>query len=164
MKDRQVVLHINQEIDITNLAALDAIQSVTQIDASREQGLMIDFIKGTWNLDVFTAGEGPILVGMSTGLASAALVEECIEADPQQKEDAVAMEQTNRKVAPQAVLTGNDDAMAPSQLYYRNMYFPWREIPEGKGLELFAYNLKTVLTSAALVRFTGVVVGEWLRD
>ncbi len=161
---------MNVSFQLGTLAALDAIQSVTKIDASRTQGIRITKLVGQWFIDALTAGQGPILVGMSTGLDSAAKVEEALEADPQDLQDVPAMEQANRRVAPQAVLTqdsdgavGGGDGHWPVQ---RKQYMPFRQIEEDNGLELFAYNLGAAPLSSTdpLVRFVGVCVGEWLRD
>ncbi len=167
---RQVVQHMNVAFQLGTLAAKDAQQAVTLIDASRTQGLRITKLVGQWFIDALTAGQGPILVGMSTGLDTAAKVEEALEADPQDLEDVPAMEQANRKVAPQAVLTqdsdgavGGGDGHWPIQ---RKQYMPFKMIEEGNGLELFAYNLGSAALASTdpLVRFVGVCVGEWLRD
>ncbi len=170
MSDRMVVQHLNQDFLLGTLAPLDAIQQVTKIDASRNQGIKVKKIVGNWTIDDLTAGQGPILVGMSTGLASASLVEECLEADPQGLEDAAAMEKSNRKVAPQALLTqSSDGAVGGGEGVFRvqsEQYFPWKEIPEESGLELWAYNTSAAALSTTdpTVKFVGVVVGEWLRD
>ncbi len=161
---------MNVAFQLGTLAAKDAIQATTLIDASRTQGIRITKLVGQWFIDTLTAGQGPILVGMSTGLDTAAKVEEALEADPQDLQDVPAMEQANRKVAPQAVLTqdsdgavGGGDGHWPIQ---RKQYMPFRQIEEDNGLELFAYNLGAAPLSSTdpLVRFVGVCVGEWLRD
>ncbi len=46
MSDRMVVQHINRGFQLGTLAALDAIQQVTKIDASREQGIRIKKLVG----------------------------------------------------------------------------------------------------------------------
>ncbi len=73
---------------------------------------------------------------MSTGLNSAAFVEEALEADPQGVDDTVSMEQSNRKVAPQAVLVEDSDTGDGKWIQSQAVYMPFREIPEGSGLEL----------------------------
>ncbi len=165
-----VVNHINQSFQLGTLAPLDAIAQVTKIDASREQGMRITKAVGNWFIDDLTGGQGPILVGMSVGVASAALVEECLEADPQNVDDTAAMEQSARKIAPQAVLTQDSDgAIGGGDGYWpqlRKVYIPWKEIPEGSGLSLWAYNTSSAALSTTdpQVTFIGVIVGEWLRD
>lgn len=167
---RMVVQHINQSFQLGTLAALDAIAQVTKIDAARLQGITVKKVVGNWFIDALTAGQGPIMVGMEVGLSSAALIEEAIEADPQGIDDTAAMEQSNRRVAPQAVLiqdsdgaVGGGDGQWNQQ---RKVYMPFRNIPEGSGLGLWAYNLGSAALSSTdpLVRFVGTVVGEWLRD
>ncbi len=165
---RRFIQHINVEFNLGTLATLTTIQAVTPIDASREQGVFIKKIKGTWSCEGLTDGQGPILCGMTTGISSAALVNEALVADPGSSRDLVAMEQANRRVVPQMVIY-SDNAGANGngigEQYYRKQYWPFKEIPEGFGLELFAHNLDTVLSvTDPLIRFNGVVEGEWLLD
>ncbi len=165
---RMVVQHINQSFQLGTLAPLDVIASVTEIDASREQGIRVKKIVGNWFIEDLTAGQGPILVGMEIGVPSAALVEEALEADPQDIDDTVAMEQANRAVMPQKLLTHSMDTEgSPGVLNYQeDIYLPFRNIPEGTGLGLWAYNTSAAALSTTdpLVSFIGTVVGEWLRD
>lgn len=154
------------------LAAATATTVSLQIDASRTQGVKLMQFKGAIEWDAKTVDEGPIIVGLSIDL-SATEVTEALVADPQHVNDVPATEQGNRKVYPLFVIArkstdgswsrgtmANDDAAEVADLK-----FPWRELTEGQGIQLWAFNEGSgSLTTGMTLGLDWSAVQEWLRD
>ncbi len=161
--DRAGINYIDETITLSTLASKDVISVSTNIDGSREQGFralrgdLFITLKGS------TPEEGPILVGLSTGL-TAAEIEEALESDPQDSQDHDAVAKSMRPVWPLATFF----EIATSHVQATQSPIVWKprwSFVEGQGLEAWAYNLGTgALTTGATVSVFGKIFGVWLND
>ncbi len=156
-------------LNLSTLASETALKIGTKMDSSRENGFIIKKQKIAISINGLTDAEGPILVGMTNTRISAAEVAECINADPQSPLDVPAQERSMREVYPIMVFalwtTTKDPAVNEIRNEYRALHYPWKEIPEGTGLDLFAMNRGGgALTTGAAVNFQLTTIGEWSRD
>ncbi len=162
---RMQVLHGNASITLGTLAALTGITTGLEIDGSREQGVRIRQLKAAISFSGKTTGEGGILVGFSTDLSATELTEALV-ADPQGISDIPATEQGNRKVFPVWLIGSSQVAgVLPLEQELREINYPWKQIDEGSGIQLFAFNLGSgALTTGGGMSVTYVAVQEWLDD
>ena len=167
---RTQIIHLAPNLTVGALSSNGANNANTKIDSSRQQGIKILKIKGSWDADGKTAGEGPVIFGFDIGLAATEVAEAFI-ADPQVHEDAGSSEEANRKVFPVGMIprdaTGLHNSVTGqlSNSWWRNMRVPTWEIPEGRGLNIFAYNASAAgLTTGTTLRGRMVVLTRWLDD
>ncbi len=118
--------------------------------------------KGTWTLEGFTAGEGPIVFGFAHGDYTVTEIKEAIESGASISiGNKVAGEQANRLVRRVGTFSGqvanetlNDGMPIKTRLNWA--------IPIGTNLNIFAYNDgAATLTTGALLRSNGVA---WVKD
>ncbi len=163
---RTQVIHESLEFTPGALTGPQASIGNTKIDSSRGQGARITKFKAAISWSGKTADEGPILVGYSTGLTSTE-VKETLIANPQRSDDIPAIEESNRKVFPVWMIPkqGTDKTASNSNFNMRNVTgFPWREIPEGQTLNVWAFVLSDVIATGFQIQFQHVWVTEWMRD
>ncbi len=162
MSGRQQVQHLSNELALLTLANLTALISNTNIDASRDQGVRIKQLKVAATIKGLTAGEGPIVWGLALEL-TAVEIAECLLADPQAMQDTDAADKANRRVFPIGVFTMDTASDDPQG--FREVGFPWKEIPEESTLKFYAWNTSgAALTTGAKITWNAAVVQEWLRD
>ncbi len=169
---RTQVQHGNTGLALSTLGAATAATGSLAIDASRTQGVKLMQFKGAVEWNGKTAGEGPLVVGLSIDLSSSE-VAEAIIADPQHVNDVPATEQGNRKVYPLFTIArkstdgtwsrgamANDDAAE-----HADLKFPWRELTEGQGIQFWVFNRDaSALTTGTEISLDWDAVQEWLRD
>ncbi len=166
MASRQQVTYLTATIILTTLASLTVLTSNLQIDGSRLQGARIKKLKGLFRIKGLTEGEGPLTIGFCHAL-SAAEVAEALVADPQSMNDVPAAEQGNRHVFPIGNLQEppTDQQVVQQPQMWQTYRFPWKNIQEGTGLFIFAFNRdNSALTTGATIDFEGVCVYDWLED
>ncbi len=166
----QVIHRHERDNNLGALVASTAILLAQIMDSSLEQGHKLKKLKGTMEMKSKTAGQGPILIGISSGL-DAAEVAEAIVADPQLHKDAGDSDESNRKVFPIWVLPeastsmGNVSAAILDHNKLENLRVPSWTTEEGRALNWFAHNLGSAdLTSGTTIQLTWAIVIEWLRD
>ncbi len=162
MAGRQQVQYLDATTALGALASNTAIIVNTNVDASRDQGVRIKQLKAAYGLQGHTAGDGPILFGWATEL-TAVEIAEALTADPQGIDDTDASDKGNRKV----MVVGRFsllEAHSPDDQFYREVHYPWKEVPEGSTLKFFVFNAGSTLTTGSFATMTAVVVQEWLRD
>ncbi len=159
MGDQQVQ-HDGVRITVGTLGAIAAVTASLNIDAARVSGVLIKKWMAAMSHSGLQTGDGPIIVGYSQDL-SATEVAECLNADPQGDGDIPATERGNRKVVPVWVISqGGDDA--PGYVMPARFRWPWPEMKEGTGLQMFVYNAGMSPLSAGLVVDTwNTWVQEW---
>ncbi len=160
---RQQVQYGHDTIAVGALATLSVATAALNIDGNRLQGVRLKQFKYAPSISAKTNTEGPLIIGLSVGL-SAAEIAEALLADPQGIMDEPAGERGNRRVFPLFTVGRNQNASgdAGTQINaYRNVRFPWKEIPEGVNMFWFAMNLDTsTLTTGMLVDMNWVAVQE----
>ncbi len=163
MSGRQQVEHLLNSIALSTLANNAAIIANTKADATRDQGVRFKEFKAAYTITGLTAGEGPLIYGWATEL-TATEIAEAISADPQGVDDTDASDKANRKVFPVGVF-GMANTSTNEQTFYRNVRYPFKELPEGSTLKFFVFNASgATLTTGAVASVTAVVVQEWMRD
>ncbi len=161
---KQIISYLNKEVALSTLASGASIIVNTKIDSSREQGVTLkkmDMPMPSWAGK--TAGEGPLIYGVSWDL-TAALIAEAINADPQDEDDTVEVEESKRKLVVLGTIPAGGVAdINPSR--YRRVPIPWKEVPEGTTLKFFVHNAdSSALTTGTVVKFNALVVANWRDD
>ncbi len=116
-------------------------------------------LKGTWNLRVLTAGDGPLICGFAFGDYTDVEIEEAIEASAAiSVGDAIAQEKADRRVRIVGQLNeGNLELLDGKPVSTKLNWL----IPIGKTVKLFVYNDGVALTTGAVVSFNGDM---WVKD
>ncbi len=161
--------HFLNEIAFGALASEAAVIDGTLIDPSRLQGSKIRKLKAWCYLKSKTVDEGPVVCGFSIG-ATAVEVAEALVADPQRHEDVGKSEEGNRKVFPIWVF-GKNVISSPGSTpngdshWLRDVGFPSWTVPEGVGLDFFAFNADAnPLTAGGSVEWGYTAITIWERD
>ncbi len=157
-------------IDLSTLAAFDAISAESKIDAAREMGFRI--IESEIYIDVYDkpVNTGGIMVGIAVDL-SAAEIELTIENDTQSNApgNAVGEARVKRPVWPLGIVSHDATfgtivwSKAAGGVNWKPSPKGW-SIPEGSFLTYWAYCLDTTLTGATQVTIFAKHKGVWLRD
>ncbi len=165
-KGRTQVLHGQIVLTLSTLANNTAILGNTKIDASVQQEAQITKVKVHAEVTGKTAAEGPIIVGLSSGLSNAEIAEGMI-ADPQRMGDPGSSEQANRKIYPFLVIRKGVTAQAaiPEHLdVMRNISAPsWKTLEED-ALSFFAFNRGAALTAGTVITILFTLVIKWGFD
>ncbi len=151
------------QIVLGALAAKDAVDAVSKIDASRLNGFRI--MKTEYWIDYGnkTTAEGPITVGFAVH-HSEGEVEEAIEADPQNSADMVLNATAKRPVWPLETIPQSGTG-SPSDLVPMRSFNPRWSCIEGKNAFWWAYNRDdAALTTGGVVNIFAKHYGVWLRD
>ncbi len=163
---RTQVIHGDTQLTLGTLGNDIAILGNTKIDASVQQEAQIMKVKTYVEVRAKTTAEGPIIIGLSSGVSNAEIAEAMV-ADPQRIRDPGASEQANRKVYPFQVigrvitglsatpdhLGGLRDIRAPS----------WKTLEED-ALSFFAFNRGAALTGGTIVNIIWAMVVRWGFD
>ncbi len=169
LKGRSVNLFTDEIHTLGTLGGRTADVEVTHVDATRENGLAIRKVKhALTSVTGKTAGDGPLLYGLSVNL-TAAEVAECIDADPQQHEDPGSQEQSNQKVYFISAITQEMSALSATPdepTRFRTLRdFPSWHVQEGQNLSSWVFNLKSsALTTGTIIKSSYWINGTWLRD
>jgi len=111
----------------------------TLLEAADEEYRVLS-VKQTWTLRDFTAGEGPIVVGVAHGDYSVTEVKECLDAQAGiNRGDKIANEQADRLVRVVGSFPGLDTNEVLNDGKPITTKLNWH-IPEGKTLVPFAWN------------------------
>ncbi len=114
--------------------------------------------KGVWSFQENTAGEGPLMVGLSHSDYTAAEVEECLEAGGSWDEgDKVANEQAARKVRRVGIFDGiaDEERLRDGQQMFTKLGF---YIEDGKTIASWARNQDaSARTAGSSVNFNGII-------
>ncbi len=154
-------------LGLGTLAAKDAVNVDTNIDASRLQGFRVASINIAAVVSGKTASEGPIMWGLSCNM-TAAEVESSIEADPQDS----TVETDHGKgqwlkimgLIPLASTSGSLTGDGSNVAKPDHLKINWSVI-EGKNMSVWAYNLdSSPLTTGTLITYVMEIFGVWLRD
>ena len=161
---RQQVQHSIVELGLGALATLGVASANLPIDNARENGTRLK----KWNYAITwkdkTSLEGPIRWGFARGLTSTE-IKEALDADPSGLIDIPATEQANRDVIPMGVIPAGVAVASEEQQIMRSARFPWKETPEGTGLQLWAQNIDgSTLTTGMLVTLSSSFVFDWMED
>ncbi len=161
---KQIVSYLNKEVALSTLASGASIIVNTKIDSSREQGVtMKKLLMPSPSWAGKTAGEGPLIYGLSWDL-TAVLIAQAINADPQDEDDTVEIEESGRKIIVLGTIPAGGVADVNPSLYKR-VSIPWKEVPEGTTLKFFVHNAdSSALTTGTVVKFNGVLIANWRDD
>ncbi len=133
-------------------------------DSARNQGVRIKKLMGAVDYNAKTAGDGPLLFGLAHAL-SATEIAEALNADPQDSNNVPATEQGNRRVMVLGVIPKIATASPFDIVPYRTIRFPWKELPEDTNMFFWVQNKDTgTIQTGTLVRFSYIIVQEWLDD
>ncbi len=118
--------------------------------------------KATWSLSDFTAGEGPITVGIAHGDYTSAEIEEWFESQSSMtRADQIQQEQSSRKcrqVGTFPGILGNETLNDGKPIRTKCNW----AIPEGTIVLVWVYNSGNAsLTTSAEVQANGQIFGRW---
>ncbi len=158
------VLWDNLEVTIGALATVSAAIVSSRIDTAKEMGFRIlrtdywAFWRG------FTAGEGPLIFGMTAG-QSAGNVALAIQADPAGSgpEVLTGRLQANFPVFPLGLMTAEDAAQL---MVTKEGTFNMRwSIPEGSSMNWWVFNPSgSTFTTGSTLKIIAKHFGVWLKD
>ncbi len=165
----QVIHGQSKEIALSALTAKTAIVIDSLVDANTQQGHTLQRFRLYWEMKGKTAYQGPIVLGISSGMSIANLAE-ALQADPQLL-GSPESEEGNRKVYPLYVIgdaataVGNPASQIANHLKMRNEPAPSWKTVEGQALEIFAWNADTAdLTTGTLITVIWSIVIKWEMD
>lgn len=159
----QQVIHDDIEIAVGALAANAVVVQAGKIDSSLKNGVRIKKMKYVATYVGHTAGEGPMMLGLAVD-HDATEIKECLEADPQGPLDSPGTEQGNRRVYPLEWWPEQGTGSTAERNHpFKHVRMPWKEIPEGSGINWFVWT-DALLTTGMVVNIKVVYVLEWLRD
>ncbi len=153
--------------EMASLAGLDAAVIDSKIDGSRKRGFRITKTEWYFEATGLHALAGPILFGWAVGL-TAAEIEEALEADPQDPNNASATERVQRPVFPLGVIpraqnTSESSVETPRIKPLMTMNPNW-SIPEDVGFTWWIYNLGGATDAGAGGSLFAKHYGVWLND
>ncbi len=170
-KGRTQVIHGRQiNAAVGALTANASMLLATLMDASLEQGHTIDKLKLYWELEGKTANEGPISLGIGSGL-TAVQYGEAMNADPQNYLDEGKSEKGNRKayilyvIGEECTAIQGSASQLRSDVRMLNEPVPsWKTI-EGDSLDFFIHlHSSGSLTTGAILNLIWSMVIRWERD
>lgn len=154
------------------LGANISILSATKIDASRENGMYVIFVKMAGHFAGKTNTEGPIMFGICANLDAAELAA-ILGDDPQ---DSQKPTDTGRgswyypisligiDALEGDIMAKQGDTNVQAESAFESIRVKWA-VPEGQNLSLFAHNFDTsALTTGMTARAIIQTYGAWLRD
>ncbi len=157
------IVYDDVTITLSTLGAAAAIVAQSRIDAARLHGFRVlkteYFIEATGK----TSGEGPIMIGLAVDVTATG-VKNAIESDPQSTGDEVGQAEALTPVWPLKMLpkafTNGDIGEYVSM---RSVNPGW-SVPEGLGMQWWAFNMGASLTTGTVIRIFAKHFGVWLRD
>ncbi len=161
MKNPMRVFQVNS-FTVGAIAANTAQISTTKIDATRLQGSVPRDIDFQLDYTGKTTGDGPLIVGLCSGLAIAEIAE-FFSADPQRMKDPSEAEESQRAIMVLGVLGRHRTAALETPWLSRKWPGWW--VREGVDLNAFVMNVDgSGFTSGTLVSLTTHIRGDWLND
>ncbi len=116
----------------------------------------------TWATRDFTAGEGPIQVGVSNNQYSAAEIVEALDASPAHRADEIALERSARKVRNVGVfmISNADESLADGRVVRtRKLYWP---LAGSANMVIWGVNRSgAALTTGGVIEVQGKVYAKW---
>ncbi len=166
----QVIHGSVDELALGALVAGAAIIVDTLMDSGLEQGHTLKKFRLFWAMKGKTASQGPITIGLASGLTVAEIAEAMV-ADPQRFKDPGSSEQGNRKVFPLYVIPKSatsiqnmTSAIAQHSKMINQPSPSWRT-DELDSLIVFAFNHDSGnLTSGTLISLVWDLVFKWEMD
>lgn len=147
------------DLSIGALGGLDVAVAPSKIDASRLNGFRVMKTEYFMALEGYTAGEGPVVVGMAM-LQDDATIEQGLEADPQSASDLANNSYTKRPVWPLEIFT-----LQTADGGKKGSFNPRWSCPEGQVTNWWVYNLDgAALTIGCMLHILAKHYGVWLRD
>ncbi len=160
--ERSGIVYDNGQITLGGLANATAVLVGSKIDSARLNGFRILKSEIWLHWRDFTAGEGPIMAGLSVG-NSQAEVEGTFTADPQSSQDELANTQAKLPVFPIAMFSAQNAAQLLVD-HHGFMTLLWSVI-EGVNLDWYVHNISgAALTTGSNLKFFAKHYGVWLRD
>lgn len=158
------IVYDDVQLVLSTLGSKTVFTAGSKIDASRLNGFRVLKTEYWINYEGKTAGQGPIMVGLSAN-HDATEIEECIEADPQSSargED--ALNRAMRPVWPLYMIpTKPTDSLEAAD--DNGNFTPKWSSPESFGFFWWAYNMSGgALTDGTIVTIFAKHYGVWLRD
>ncbi len=156
-----VVLKVQAALALGTLAD-DAVITATLLDLNDD--LKVIGADLTWSIRDLAAGEGPILVGLSTNAYTVAQIVEAIDASPNNRSDEIALERTRRKVRNVGSFAGalpNGETLNEGRpMRTRKLY--WK-LSTDRNIVFWAQNKSGVanLATGAFVEVSGKVYAQW---
>ncbi len=161
---RQQVQHIVAELQVGNLSAQGVNSVNLPIDNARENGTRIKKWRYALTWKDKTSLEGPLIWGFSRGLTGTE-IKEALDADPNGMIDVPATEHGNRDVIPMGMIPAAVAVASEEQQILREARFPWKEVPEGTGLQMWVQNYDgSQLTAGWIVTLHSTFVYDWMED
>ncbi len=144
------------------IAANTAQLSTTKIDASRLQGAVPRKIDYQLDFTGKTAGDGPLIVGLSVGL-SIAQITEYFNSDPQRFGEPGESEESHRPILVLGVLGRHRTAALETP--WLTINWPGWHVLEGVDLNAFVFNIDgSGFTTGTLVSLVLNIRGDWRND
>lgn len=159
--DNLAIVYDDVSFALGTLGAKGGALANSKIDASRLNGFRVVKVEYWACYSGKTAAEGPIMVGLSFGQASAD-IDACIEADPQGHLEDRDDGDTKRPLFPLFML--EKDNASSSEAIHGTINPRW-SVPEGYAMNYFAYNMDgSALTTGTEIQIFAKIYGVWLRD
>ncbi len=154
-------------MDLSTLGADTAKVDSTKIDSARLQGTRIKKFEYIFRFSGKPAPSGPIIIGFARTGLSANEIGQFFKADPQSAQDTPAIDEARTDVYPVMVALNNQSAAPEAQpsmpSHYRTLNWPWKHLPEGDGLQIFAYNDGAALTGNTIVSCHLKIIEEFVN-
>ncbi len=154
-------------MDLSTLLGNTAKSAPTKIDAARLQGVRIKKFEYIIRFSGKPAPSGPIVIGFCRAGLSDNEIGTFHQADPQSRQDTPAIDEARLDVYPVLVALNNQSAAPEAQpsmpSHYRTLNWPWKHLPEGDGLLVYAYNDGAQLTGNTIVSFHLKIIEEFVN-
>jgi len=150
---------VNEQISLGTLA--DEVV-VSQTLLNLEQQAWISSADLTWALREFTAGEGPIQVGLAAGSLTVTEIKEGLEASPSSQSDVTANEQAKRRIRDAGSFNGSGAIEVLNDGKPIRSKIRWMAGMNAMDVDFWAKNRGgAALTTGAVIEVTGKVYGTW---
>lgn len=131
--------------------------------ATLTEDLFVISVDVFWQINTFTALQGPILVGIAHGDLSVTEITEALDASPSGPRDIIAMERARRPVRRAGQFNNQlaGDRLNDGKAVRTRCKFL---VPDGVPLNMYAVNRGSAALSVTdpIVEFNGTVYGRWL--
>lgn len=154
------VVVVREDLQLGTLASVTLIKGALTTNSDNEYRAIS--VKATWSLSDFTAGEGPITVGLAHGAYSTTEVEEWIEAQASMaRNDLVSMEKSKRMCRIVGTFPGilGNETLNDGKPIRTKCNWP---VIDGGNIAVWAYNQGNgSLTTSAELNVLGTIFGRW---
>ncbi len=161
------VTHVFLNQTLGTLAQNTALVVNTKIDSGRTQATRIKKFKYMFRFSGKTQTDGPIYFGFNRGNVSTSEIAEFFAADPQSSLDVPAIDRARFDVYPVGVMMLNttvQPAITGDLPVFQHLAWPWKHMPEGDVLQMFAFNDGPALQTGTVLGLHAIIVEEFVRE